>query len=903
MDRLSQAALLQGLSPEQVEQSRKENGSNELHYSRKSNFLKEFISGFGDPIIKILVGALFLNLLFMCRQERWYESAGIAIAVFLATFVSTLSEYGSESAFLKLQEEAAKTRCRVRRGQGLCEMSAGEIVCGDLVLLQSGERVPADGILLSGALYVDQSMLNGESKETKKLPGSASIPKKWSPDDQNQLFRGSVVCSGEGILLVLRVGEQTMLGGIASSLGEQPVDSPLKTRLNSLAVSVSKLGYLAAALVAMTVLFNGIVLDNGFHAAMILQELRDWKLLMGDLLQAATLAISVLVVAVPEGLPMMITVVLSRNMFRMLKDNVMVRKLVGIETAGSIHVLFTDKTGTLTIGRPQVQYLFLGTGKAMTSQEITRCAPLALPLWLSCRYNSSSTWVRGKALGGNFTDRALLEWLPPRLFDEDAYRRTDFLPFHSQRKISAAAIIGAHSIRLVKGAPERLLPYCRRCLDEEGRERDFTFRQTVEAKMKTAAMEGGRILCLCATREAFEDSGIYRDLILLGLVVIEDGVRPEAPQAIARLESAGIRVVMVTGDSLLTAQAVAKKAGMPDGECLTSHQLGQMSDKQVKEILPKLRVVARTLPGDKSRLIRLSQEMGLVTAMTGDGVNDAPALKLADVGFAMGSGTDVAREAGDIVILDDNIASISKAVLYGRTIFKSIQKFIVFQLMMNFCAVGVSIAAPFIGVDSPVTVVQMLWVNMVMDTLGGLAFAGEPPLNRYMEETPKDKKTPILSRGMLVQVLSTGGFTILMCLAFLKSPLIRSLFRPGENDIYLMTGFFALFIFAGVFNSFSVRTSRMNLFSDIFKNRSFVLIMSMVCITQMTMVYFGGELFRASGLTVKELFVTLLMAATVIPADLIRKSIIKKYRGKRVLLSIRLKAKQNIAYGSEKSPS
>jgi len=449
MDRFSQAALLQGLTPAQVEQSRKEEGSNQLHYSRKSGFFKEFLSGFGDPIIKILIGALAINLLFMCRQERWYESAGIAIAVFLATFVSTLSEYGSESAFLKLQEEAAKTRCRVRRSGGLCEVGVGEIVCGDLVMLESGERVPADGILLSGVIYVDQAVLNGESKEVKKLPGGAAAPPaKWSPEDPSQLFRGSVVCSGEGIMLVLRVGERTMLGGIATSLGEQPSDSPLKTRLNTLAVSVSKLGYVAAALVALTALFNDIVIDNGFKSALVLGELGDYRALLGDLLRAATLAISVLVVAVPEGLPMMITVVLSRNMFRMLKDNVMVRKLVGIETAGSIHILFTDKTGTLTKGRPQVQYLLLGTGKTMDAGEIAKCAPLALPLWLSCRFNSSSSWVRGKALGGNATDRTLLEWLPPRLFDENAYRRAEFLPFDSQRKISAAAVTGAHSIRL-----------------------------------------------------------------------------------------------------------------------------------------------------------------------------------------------------------------------------------------------------------------------------------------------------------------------------------------------------------------------------------------------------------------------------------------------------------------------
>ena len=302
-----------------------------------------------------------------------------------------------------------------------------------------------------------------------------------------------------------------------------------------------------------------------------------------------------------------------------------------------------------------------------------------------------------------------------------------------------------------------------------------------------------------------------------------------------------------------------------------------MSDDEIKRRLPFIRVVARALPSDKSRLVRLSQELGLVTGMTGDGINDAPALKKADVGFAMGSGTEVAKEAGDIVILDDNIASIAKAVLYGRTIFKSIRKFIIFQLTMNLCAVGVSLIGPFIGIDTPVTVIQMLWINIIMDTLAGLAFAGEPPLAEYMNEPPKRRGEPVLNRYMLHQILCMGIFTVILCVSFLKLPRIHLLFRYAGDPIYFMTAFFALFIFAGVFNSFNARTYRINLFSHLRKNPLFLIIMTMVAVIQLLLIYYGGSLFRTAGLTLGELRTVLLIAFLVVPADCIRKLVLRLF--------------------------
>ena len=335
---------------------------------------------------------------------------------------------------------------------------------------------------------------------------------------------------------------------------------------------------------------------------------------------------------------------------------------------------------------------------------------------------------------------------------------------------------------------------------------------------------------------------------------------------------------MITGDNKDTAYNIANEIGLieKDSLVLTSDELAKMSDEEVKQKLSKIRVVARALPIDKSRLVRLSQEMDLVVGMTGDGVNDAPALKKADIGFAMGSGTEVAKEAADIVILDDNFKSITSAILYGRTIFKSIRKFIIFQLTVNLCAVSLSIIGPFIGVGVPVTVIQMLWINMVMDTLAGLAFSYEPALTEYMHEKPKNKNEHIINSYMLNEILFTGIYSSLLCIFFLKNKFINSLFRPSPNNIYLMTAFFGLFIFISIFNSFNARTNRLNILSNLIKNRVFIFIISLILVIQLLLIYYGGTIFRTSGLTLKELFIMILISSTVIPVDFIRKYILKK---------------------------
>ena len=875
----SPTAVDPGLSPQEILLSRTQYGENRITQKKRKGFFSQFMASFSDPVIKILLIVLAINVLFMFRNFDWYETAGIALAIFLATFISTLSEYGSETAFIRLQQDAEQVACRVRRSGRLEQIAVGDVVTGDIVLLEAGERVPADGVLLSGLLSVDQSPLNGESKEAEKRPGTGRAPQSWDLAATDQLFQGCTVAAGEGVMRVCRVGDATFYGEMAQQMQEETRESPLKLRLSGLARTISRLGYMAAILVFLADLFNSLFMDYNFNMAAIGQALRNLPLMLEYFIQALTLGITVVVVAVPEGLPMMITVVLSSNMKRMLKDHVLVRKLVGIETSGSLNILFTDKTGTLTQGSLKVGDFLDGQGRAFgTPAELRNSPALYRLVALSCQYNTSSTLSDGRAIGGNATDRALLSYTAAQPFGKaPAYRVTGSVPFDSANKFSAVHLAGPETLYLVKGAPEKLLPACTHYYDAQGLVQPAGDLQRLREAWAEHTQNMERVVALAVSPRPLSSGGRFAGLTLIGLACIRDALRPDAAPAIAQIRQAGIQVVMVTGDNLDTATAIARRTGLlePGGEAITSAQLAAMDDEALARHLPHLRVVARALPADKSRLVRAAQQQGLVAGMTGDGINDAPALKRADVGFSMGSGTEVAKEAGDIVILNNHIASIARAVLYGRTIFKSIRKFIVFQLTMNLCAVGVSIIGPFIGVDTPVTVIQMLWINMIMDTLGGLAFAGEPPLEDSMREPPKRRDEPILNGYMVHQIVITGLLSVALCTLFLKLPLIRSLFRYEADPLYFLTAFFVLFIFCGVFNSFNARTHRMNLLSHIGRNKPFIGIMLLVMLIQLTLVYYGGMLFRTTPLTPASLALAIALAFLVIPADLLRKLSLK----------------------------
>ncbi|MBQ6711126.1 MAG: cation-transporting P-type ATPase, partial [Clostridia bacterium] len=613
-----------GLRQQQADELLKSGLGNRLSARKRTGFFSKLLSNLSDPIIKILLAALCVNLMFLFRGEGWFETAGIALAILTASLISTLSEYSSESAFVRMQQEAARATCRVRRDGMLREIPTEELVEGDIVCLEAGEGIPADGWLRRGDLYCDQAALSGESREARKegalLPEE---PVRWDTDHRQLLFRGSSVTHGEGIMQVLRCGDRTLLGSMALSLQEEPRESPLKVRLGALARSMSRVGYGAAALVAVADLFHRLVMDNSFLPSLMLAELSHLPALLELLLHAATLALSVVIVAVPEGLPMMITVVLSRSMVRMQKDQVMVRKLTGIETAGSLSLLFTDKTGTLTRGRLTVEGLLTGDGRVLSPRDLPEEGALWQALRESCLLNTGAQWGAKTPMGGNATDRALLE-LAGR--EPVSAIRTRYVPFDSAKKFSACALSGGAFPGYLKGAPELLLPRCGRWLSREGVQPLDT--AALEAAWQQQAAHGMRVVCLCAgTAESDR-------LLLLGLALIRDSLRPEAAAAVRRIQNAGVQVVMVTGDSPDTAKAIAQKAGLlrGGGQLLTSADLAKMTDRQVQEALPQLRVVARALPTDKSRLVRLAQNAGFVVGMTGDGINDAPALKLADVG-------------------------------------------------------------------------------------------------------------------------------------------------------------------------------------------------------------------------------------------------------------------------------
>ncbi len=850
-----------GLTEEEVQKSRQKYGSNTISIAKKESFIRKLIATLGDPIIKILLIALAIKTLFLFQNFDWYETIGIVIAIFLASFISTLSEYGSEKAFEQLQAEASKIKTRVRRDQELTEITIDEVVVGDVVKLSAGDEIPADGKIISGKISVNEANLNGETKETEKGRNS-------------KVYRSTVVYSGMATMLVEKVGNQTVYGKLAKEVSEKKPTSPLKLRLVKLAEFISKIGYVGAALVTISYLFSEIVINNNFDPDKIYQTITNFPLMFALILKALTLSVTIIVVAVPEGLPMMITLVLSSNMKRMLKSNILVRKLMGIETAGNINILFTDKTGTITEGKLNVIAIVDAKGYTYkTESDLKANKTYYTQVKLSLVANNDSDYDENQnPIGGNITDRAILKFFKDDNFQYNIKAKT---PFSSEKKYSITKVTYENrEINLIKGAPEIILSKCTHYY-ENGRKRFLIDKKEIESQISKAASKGIRVLAF-ATSETYENPS---RLSFIGLAFIKDEIRKEAIEGLELIEKAHIKTIMLTGDNIETARNIGKEIGLlktKDDLIITSEDLHKKTDAEVKKILPNLKIIARSLPQDKSRLVKLAQSLNLVVGMTGDGVNDAPALKKADVGFAMGSGTEVAKEASDIVILDDNLLSLSKAVLYGRTIFKSIRKFIIFQLTVNLCAVSISIIGPFIGVETPVTVIQMLWINMVMDTLAGIAFSFEPALKEYMEEKPKDKNEPIINKYMIDEIMFTGTYSALMCVFFLKSPFIHSIFRDGPNDMYLMTAFFGLFIFMGIFNSFNARTHRLNLLANLSKNKVFLAIIIFILIVQIYLMYYGGDLFRTYGLNPIEFEIMILLALTVIPVDFLRKIYLRR---------------------------
>ena len=856
-----------GLTSDEVIKNRKKYGNNSLTKKNNDTFFKLLLETLSDPIIKILLIALGIKTIFLIKDFDWYETVGIVIAIMVASLISSISEYGSMRAFNKLTEETSLIKVRAKRDNKVIEIPINDVVYNDIILLGEGDKVPADGIIVSGTIAVDESMLNGEAKEKYK---KACIDINKIEDD-NKVYMSSVVYNGSALMLVTQVGDNTIYGKLAQELQEKEDPSPLKLRLTELAKNISRIGYVASFLVAFSFLFNKIFILNEFNISMILSTLTNYKIMFSYILEAMTLCVTIIVVAVPEGLPMMITLVLSSNMKTMLKNNVLVRKLMGIETAGNINVLFTDKTGTLTNGKLEVVGILSSSLEEIDIRKLNSRMKELFMDSLSVNNESVYDTKNNKIIGGNITDKAILNYV--KLYKSKA-KVINRMPFSSEKKYMFTKIDNmGNKIKLIKGAPEVIINASNSYYDEFGIKKNISDKNKILSKVKELSGSKLRLIAMAISDDIFVTDNL-KNITLLGFIVLADSIRENVLEGINLVKSASIQTIMITGDNKETAVSIARELNLiesSDDIVITSDKLDKMTNEEIIKIFPKIRVIARAMPSDKSRLVNIAHEQGMVCGMTGDGVNDAPALKKADVGFAMGSGTEVAKEASDIVILDNNFMSIAQSVLYGRTIFKSIRKFIICQLTINLCSLTVSIIGPFIGIPVPITVVQMLWINMIMDTLSGLAFSYEPALNDYMKEPPKKKSDHIINRYMVSQILVTGIYSSIICIFFMKSSIINNIYTP----ISKLTAFFGLLIFISIFNALSARTNRLNIIANIKKNKVFIAIIGFITIVQIFIIYKGGNLFRTHGLNMKEFIIMFILSISVLPVDFIRKIIIK----------------------------
>ena len=666
---------------------------------------------------------------------------------------------------------------------------------------------------------------------------------------------------------------------------EDEPDSPLKVKLAKLAKQISTFGYIGAIVIAVLYFLYFIVSAGGVSEYFSI----GFEQVIKDIVNAVSLAVVIIVCAVPEGLPLMISLVLMQNTSKMLDHNVLVRKAEGIETAGSLNILFSDKTGTITKGMLEVVDFFTADGASIPIPELGGHGNVKRLLDLAIGKNTQSMFDgEHRVIGGNATDQALMKFIGEETFRTLEADKSCVVSraqgFNSTNKFSQARI-DREGKTFYKGAPERLLASAVKYLDGNGEIRDID-KSALDKKIDDLAEKAMRVLAFGYSEKELVENKINEDIVIIGLVGIRDDVRPEAREAIEEVQNAGIQVVMITGDRLETAVAIARDAGLLKNDsdrALSSAQLNEMSDDEVKKIIPNIRVIARALPTDKSRMVRLCQEMNLVVGMTGDGVNDSPALKRADVGFAMGSGTEAAKEAGKIVILDDNFKSIKDAIWYGRTIYHNILKFCKFQLVINVAAVVVSAIAPFFGVEEPLKVTHLLFVNLVMDGLGAIMLGNEPALKKYMDEKPRRRDESIVSRKMMAQIITMGAWLVLISFLYLKLPFFQNLFETEEQHL---TGYFVLFIVSALFNGFNVRDDKFGIFKGLNENPGFLKVFFTIILVQALIVNAAlvpftaftwiGNMFSCVPFGIVGWAAVVLLAVTMIPVDLVRKAIVER---------------------------
>ena len=877
MSNINKEELMRGLSDSQVNKSKQDFGTNALAKKETESLWSMFIGAFDDIWIKVLCAALVMKIVIsvigvfvpaLAGENDVVEIISIVLAIALATGFSTLSEYRNSSRSEALQEEYNKTYAKVMRNGKLVNILTSEIVKGDTILVQAGDKVPTDGVLFEGHIKVSQAALNGESRDENKTAAD-NLDEAESTDyaSANKVFMGSVVTSGEGYMVATVIGDASELGKINKALTDDNEEDERKDtsslKLEVVAAGIGKLGVSAAAIAGvLDVVLNLIRTDEPITVVYVLLLVAEAVMLMA----------SIVIMAVPEGLPMMNSLVQSMNTESMYKKNILVSHKAAFSDSAYMNVLFSDKTGTITQGNLSLVEFITGDGKIaenITNQEFIEAITL----------NNLAKVSEGKPIGSNNMDRALLGYALEHGYDDsknDPDKVADISGFDSEKKCATVTL--KNGLVYWKGATENIIDKVTHYMLPSGEEKEFTAadKKAVEDQMLAQAKRTMKLLSVAKIADG--------KTVLMAVLCLRDNVRTDAVETVEILNNAGIQVVMVTGDAEETAVAIAKEAGILKDEqndvVLTHEELEQMSDEELKKKLPNLRVVSRAKPLDKKRLVSISQQLDNVCGMTGDGVNDAPALKQADIGFAMGDGTAVAQEAGDVVILNNSLTSIKDCVLNSRTMSKSVGKFLIFQLTVNISTLLMNIIAPILGWTEPFSIVQILWINLIMDTLAAMAFGGEPILDRYMNEKPALRKDNILTTYIKSAIGTSSVFITLGSILILENiGGITDFVTPAgcaDPELYEKTFMFAFFIYSIIFNSLNTRSERFNVFEHIEENKNFIIVMGVIFILQTIIIEIGGQVFSTTTLNAKALFVSMLLAVLIIPVDMVRKAIVSK---------------------------
>lgn len=872
-----------GLNSAQVLQSRRKYGVNVIPPARAKTAWQFFLEMFQDKINLILLFMLVLFLAFGFLGFGGYiEAIGVALVLCCVGIIGTVTKLKAQKYSLDLKNRTAVRFAMVVRNGKIKHINTDNIVVGDVVFLQSGETVPADGYILDGHINVNNSVLNGESEECPKEPilgfkydFSATV-RNEDYVSKNLLFAGTTVQSGECYMVVTRVGVHTENAKTLLSMRNiDEVKTDLDIKLDNLAAQIGKFGCVGGIAVAIVLMISAVSDAGGLQ----LFFANGTLFVLHQILIAIIVAMTIVVAAVPEGLPFIITIITSQNARSMIKHNVLAKNTHKIPEAGNIQILCTDKTGTLTYGRLVPITNYLGDGSRV---DFDSDLPVSRFIVADILFNTGAAFDdSGNIVGGTSTQRALLSVINPKSRLVKGVVRgiipLDKIPFDSANKFSAVRVVRKSDdkkIILYTGAPEIILEHVTKYLDVNGVSHTIN-KSKIQKIIQDNAKQAKRLVALAYGFGKNLTDKLPENLTLISLVSIRDDVRAEAPGAVKRMHNAGIHVIMVTGDILDTARAIGIDTGIiknSDDLALTARELDLMTDAEIKRNLYKIKVVARAVPRTKLRLVKIAQEMNLCIGMCGDGTNDAPALKRADVGFAMGTGTDVCKEAGDIIITDDNFVSLVDAVLFGRTFLHNITKFLIFQIPINLMLVVLSVLYPIWWGVPAFAAVQILMINIVMDSLNSLAFGAEPAKQSYMNVAPIQKGTSLFAGNTLFRIVA-GFVEFGVVFSLLFVPAVKDVF--GQNPEVNMSARFALIMLVAMFNGFNVRVDDMRLLRGLDKNPSFLIVMACTIIGTVCIVNFGGDLFQVTPLTHEQWFVVFVLALLVVPLDLLRKLFVR----------------------------